>query len=154
MDPHPPLLHLYAHVGGRGAHPHRGWPHPQAAPAQLDPEQGARLAHQELHHRLEQWSGHWCSRRCLRTWCVLLGLGEWLYRVAGQLHWDVKLYDRFTTETFCDDSVCWCLMSEYCCSAMCLLASVHGVCRNMCALVCVCVNVCVCVCVVYYIISS
>ena len=67
MDADPALLHLHAHVGGRGAYPQRGWPHTQAAPAQLDPEQGTGHAHQELHHRLERRAGHRRPGWCLRT---------------------------------------------------------------------------------------
>ena len=41
MDAHSSLLNFHAHVGGRGAGPLRGRPHPQTAIAQLGAEQGA-----------------------------------------------------------------------------------------------------------------
>lgn len=53
MDPDPALLHLHAHVGGRRGLPREARQDAQAAIAGLDPKQGARQTHQELHHRLE-----------------------------------------------------------------------------------------------------
>lgn len=52
MDPHPALLHLYAHVGGRGRRRCQE-AHSQAATSGLDPEQSPSAAHQQLPPRLE-----------------------------------------------------------------------------------------------------
>ena len=71
MAAYSPLLHLHANVGRRGGirgrYHQETTPNSQGETAELDPEQGPRAPHQELHPRLERWAGHRRPRRCCGT---------------------------------------------------------------------------------------
>ena len=70
MDINSTLLDFIAHVGVRTAQCARLRPrrNTQTEAHELDPrETAARIAHHELHLRLERWPSYWRTGRRLRT---------------------------------------------------------------------------------------